>query len=576
MRSALETQAQHHELECHRAELDDEEERKVEHQFSRQYHLITRLERLDTVAKDLVRHFMNRGFRGKGMVISIDKATAVRMYDLVQIHWKAYIEELKQRKNTITGDIERSVIDGQIKYMEETDMAVVVSSGQNEITQMEEKGLDIRPHRIRMVNEKMDEKFKDPDDPFRLVFVCAMWMTGFDVPSCSTMYMDKPMKNHTLMQTISRANRVFGEKLNGLIVDYVGIFRDLERALAIYGAGGEGGDPPIVDKDRLVEFLEMTMETAEGFLTELGISIPKIMAADTFGAIALVDQAVESILADDSTKKKYLNLAADVNRIYKAILPDARANAFIGKRSVLRAIERNIKNKSEPVDISEFMSDVETLLDASIATDGYIIGDPDDSIKDLSGIDFDALKKRFENGKKNTEVERLKSAIDRSISKMVSENRSRIDFRERFEELIAQYNSGSMNIDILFKELVDITQDLNEEDERHIREGLSQEELAIFDILTRPEMDLSEQEINQVKLVCRSLLDTLTAERLVLDWKKGQTTTAQVKVTIEEQLDTLPGNYDTELFETKCSLVYDHIYDSYSGAGQSVYEHLTE
>ena len=160
------------------------------------------------------------------------------MYDLVQKHWKEYLEGLKTRRAKVSTLIDMAVLDEQIAYMTGTDMAVVVSQSQNEVALMKEKGLDIAPHRIRMVNEKLDEKFKDPDDPFRIVFVCAMWMTGFDVPSCSTIYVDKPMKNHTLMQTIARANRVFRDKFNGLIVDYVGVFRNLERALAIYGAGG--------------------------------------------------------------------------------------------------------------------------------------------------------------------------------------------------------------------------------------------------------------------------------------------------------------------------------------------------
>src|SRR5207244_8982209 len=122
-----------------------------------------------------------------------------------------------------------------------TDMAVVVSQSQNEVADMKAKGLDIARHRKRIVQEDLDTRFKDPNDPFRLVFVCAMWMTGFDVPSCSTIYLDKPMRNHTLMQTIARANRVFREKTNGLIVDYAGVFRNLERALAIYGSGAGGG-----------------------------------------------------------------------------------------------------------------------------------------------------------------------------------------------------------------------------------------------------------------------------------------------------------------------------------------------
>ncbi len=228
------------------------------------------------------------------------------------------------------------------------------------------------------------------------------------------------------------------------------------------------------------------------------------------------------------------------------------------------------------MNISEFMKDVETLLDTSIATDGYLIGtgeESDDYIRDLSNIDFDALKSRFEKGKKNSELERLRSAIDRSLSKMVEENKSRTDFKERLEKLIAEYNDGSLNIDVLFKELVEFTQDLNEETQRHIRESLAEEELAIFDILTRPDMELTQKETDDIKQICRDLLNTLKAGKLVLDWKKKQNTVADVVVTIETVLDSgLPPKFEKEVYNAKCQMIFDHVYDSYSGEGRSIYE----
>ena len=223
------------------AELDEAQEKKLEREFAREYHLITRDDRLEAVAKDLVEHFTGRGFQGKAMMICIDKATAVRMYDKVQRHLGA--SRSRRCGAELGGSDGRGTAArsrGRIACMKETDMAVVVSQGQNEIAEMAEKGLDIRPHRKRMVEEDLETKFKNPDDPFRLVFVCAMWMTGFDVPSCSTLYLDKPMRNHTLMQTIARANRVYPGKVSGLIVDYAGVFRNLEKALAIYGAPAAG------------------------------------------------------------------------------------------------------------------------------------------------------------------------------------------------------------------------------------------------------------------------------------------------------------------------------------------------
>ncbi|MBU4425370.1 MAG: type I restriction endonuclease subunit R, partial [Proteobacteria bacterium] len=288
------------------AELDEEQENKLEREFAREYHLIARDDRLETVASDIVEHFTGRGFAGKAMVVCIDKATAVRMYDKVSKFWKLEIEILK-KELAITPEEKRTEIKTKIHDMEKTDMAVVVSQSQNEIEEMKKKGLDIVPHRKRMVKEDLDTKFKDPDDLFRIVFVCAMWMTGFDVPCCSTIYLDKPMRNHTLMQTIARANRVFQDKVNGLIVDYVGVFRNLQKALAIYGSGSGGGvnegDTPVKDKAALVEQLRLAIAEATAFCLKKGINLEGIKSSGGFEQIKLLDNAVDAILVNDDSKR---------------------------------------------------------------------------------------------------------------------------------------------------------------------------------------------------------------------------------------------------------------------------------
>jgi type I restriction enzyme R subunit len=233
------------------AELDEDQEEKLEREFAREYHLITREERIDKIAEDLVAHYTGRGVLAKAMVISIDKATTVRMYDKVQKYWKSALARL-EKEISKADPADRPELEERLRFFQSTDMAVVVSPSQNEIEEFKKKGLDIAKHRKRMVKEDLETKFKNPDDPLRIVFVCAMWITGFDVPSCSTMYLDKPMKNHTLMQTIARANRVWKDKKNALIVDYVGIFRNLQKALAIYGTTPGGtGESPIRDKVEL-------------------------------------------------------------------------------------------------------------------------------------------------------------------------------------------------------------------------------------------------------------------------------------------------------------------------------------
>ena len=206
------------------AELDPEQEGKLERELARQYHLITRADRLETVAQDIVRHFLDRGFVGKALVVSIDKATALKMHDKVRMYWVAETEQVRKELGELhyqpgagmtpeqaRRDLRMAELKQRLVVLTTTDMALIVSPGQNEIAQMQALGLDIEPHRKR-INESqpgLDEKFKDTEDPLRLVFVCAMWLTGFDAPSCSTIYLDKPMRNHTLMQTIARANRVF-------------------------------------------------------------------------------------------------------------------------------------------------------------------------------------------------------------------------------------------------------------------------------------------------------------------------------------------------------------------------------
>ena len=256
------------------AELDEEAEGELARRFGQQYTLLTRPERLRRVAKDLVSHFVGRGFAGKAMYVGLDKATAVRMHDYVREAWAEHLAELRAQHDALP-ELERPWLASRIQLMETTDMAVVVSQGQNEIANLDRLGLDIRPHRERMNREDLAEKFKSADDPLRLVFVCAMWITGFDAPSVSTIYLDRPMRNHTLMQTIARANRVFPDKDNGLIVDYVGVFRDLEKALAIYGAANAeaGVDTPIQDIDALVGELEAAIDIVVGLCTDHGVDL---------------------------------------------------------------------------------------------------------------------------------------------------------------------------------------------------------------------------------------------------------------------------------------------------------------
>ena len=557
------------------AELDEAQEKKLEREFAREYHLITRDDRLEAVAKDLVAHFTGRGFQGKAMMICIDKATAIRMYDKVQKRWREKIAELQMQRTGAKSDA-RQELDECIARMKTTDMAVVVSQGQNEIAEMAEKGLDIRPHRKRMVEEDLETKFKKADDPFRLVFVCAMWMTGFDVPSCSTLYLDKPMRNHTLMQTIARANRVYPGKVSGLIVDYAGVFRNLEKALAIYGAAG-GGAKPVEDKAELVAALQKALAETERLLQEHGVSLLSIQGAEGFARVGLLDDAVEALVASEEIKRRYLDLASTVQRFFKAVLPDPAAREFALRVMPVKVIAEKIRALTPPADISSVMQQVEELLDGSIATEGYIIRDGqapygDEHWIDLSKIDFEKLADKFKTGHKRTLLEQLKGTVAQKIMTMTQINRTRMDYLERFQSMIEEYNAGSLNAEEFFQQLLAFAKSLNEEEQRGIGEQLSEEELALFDLLTKPQIAMSDSDREKVKATARELLVTLKTGKLVLDWRKRQQARAEVRVTIEKMLDKgLPRAYTPELFEQKTTAVFQHVYDAYYGAGRSVY-----
>ncbi len=564
------------------ANLDEEQEKKLEKYLGREYHLITRDERLETIAEDIVKHFIGRGNLGKGMVISIDRFTAVKMYDKVKKYWDKNLHKLINRKHS--GE---KGLDELISFMKETDMAVIISTSQNEQAYFAAKGLDILTHRKRIKRDDLETKFKNSEDPLRIVFVCAMWLTGFDVPSCNTIYLDKPMKNHTLMQTIARANRVFPDKNNGLIVDYAGIFRNLQKALAIYGSGSGGGvdegDTPVENKIELVKMLATQAEEIKNFCCQNEIDIQNILESQGFQRIALIDDAVDKLVFPEDTQKKFLSKVALFIRIHKAVMPDPIAHEFDALKSLIKTIESKLK-PDDKVDISKVVKDIDELLDRSISTEGYVInkslktvnlGDNqspynENKLIDLSKIDFDALSEYFHKSKKRTIIEKLKTAIDAKLKELIELNKTRMDYLDKFTHMIDEYNNGSRNIEEFFKLLTSFVDELNHEDKRGIREGLSEEELVIFDLLTKPEIDLTEKEKKDVKKVGKQLLERLKQEKLVLDWRKRQQTRAAVLLCVEETLDKLPTAYGNDIWQTKCQNVYQHIFDNHKDANHNI------
>lgn len=564
------------------AELDAEQQEIFSREYVNMYQVIIRPDRLQKIAEDVVNHFMNRGFMGKAMYVAIDKATAVKMYEYVKKEWDKYIAKLEKELATCADEY-KEVLEAKIVYMKETDMAVVVSPSQNEIEEIKKKGADITPHRDRMNKEALDVKFKKSDDPLRIVFVCAMWVTGFDCPTISTLYLDKILKDHTLMQTIARANRISEGKECGLIIDYVGIFKALQKALALYGSptgepiSGEDELDPAEVKAQLIKLLDKTATEIDAFFNKHNISIDEIINAESFKSIEILDKAVTNILDNEQTKEEFCELAKNFKKLFKAVLPDVTAQKYAKQvliSSILHAKLQEVLVKFiDKTEIKELAQKVEQLLNESIVLSKYDI--KDGKLFDLSQIDFEELRTRIIKEKQKSLLEKLKTSISMKIDAMRELNKFREDFKKKFEEILSEYNAGDMTIEQFYMQLVNLSRSLTEEEKRHMQENLTEEELVVFDILTKPEPKLSKKEQEIVKNTAKELIDVLNRERLVYDWKKKQSTRAKVKLEIEQICDkNLPSVYDTDLFQKKCDDLYEHFYDNYNNAQDNIYHQV--
>ena len=448
-------------------------------------------------------------------------------------------------------------------------MAVIVSPGQNEIEELKKVGVDIVPHRKRMAESQppLDERFKDPEDPLSLVFVCAMWLTGFDAPSVSTVYLDKPMRNHTLMQTIARANRVYPGKQSGVIVDYSNVFASIEKALAIYGTAGSTR-MPVRDKEALVDELRTALGSVDQFCSGVGVQLAMIESSHkALERLTRLGEGWKVMVSPVELRKAFLEQALLCESLYRAIKPHKRAVEFAVRMSTIGALADKIGAEVAPdkVDLAEVLRRIGDVLDRSI--EGAPMLREVSTQIDLSKIDFVALAARFKDSKtKNLDLARLKAAIRAQLDRMIAVNETRVDLRRQFETLIDAYNAGSTQIEQLFLQLLEMSRSFTDEEARHVREQLTDEELVVFDLLTRPGPDLSTEERNEVKKVATKLLAKLRGI-LTIDWQRTTQARARVRDAIEETLDEgLPRAYTPDVFKTKAGAIFQHVYERYSRA----------
>lgn len=554
-------------------DMDASQLAKLEREFGKEVHLLTAKKRLRIVAKDFVRHYSDLWTSGKAMMVSYNKVTCVRMYEYVQEYWQKEIALLEGQIAKSTSQQEVQELNRKLKWMQETEMAVVVSQEQNEIQTFQKWGLDITPHRLKMEKRELDKEFKDKDNKLRVVFVCAMWLTGFDVKTLSCLYIDKPMKAHTLMQTIARANRVAEGKTNGLIIDYIGIVKALRQALADYTAnpeGGEGGNDPTIDKQELIKHVDEAIAAATAFLKEHEFEIQNLIEADNFFKLFLLKEAANTMCASAEVRKTYCTYATTLLKLWKYLDREDITTELKQQKDAIEAIYKELQKKRKHADITDLSVAINEIVNEHLQVDASMVAEPNAVRRfDISGINFDLLRREFAKSKeRNLILKDIQELLQERIAQMMAQNPARINFYEKYQEIIREYNQeqNRANIERTFEELMQLSHQLTEEEKRYVREGFeNDEQLSMYDVLMKE--NLSKEDIKKLKKVAVDLLDKIKdMMESMSNPFDNPTAKATIIITIRDTLwSDLPESYSDESINYYKDAVYNYVSQRYSG-----------
>ena len=554
------------------ADLDVNEQDKLEAEFAKEIHLLTAEPRLKSIARDFVRHYCDLWTSGKAMFVCLNKVTCVRMYNFVQEYWQEEIKALKENIKKVSQQ-ESQELERKLKWMQESEMAVVISQEQNEIQTFKKWDLDIKYHRGKMEKRELDKEFKDSKNPLRVVFVCAMWLTGFDVKCLSCLYLDKPLKAHTLMQTIARANRVSEGKSNGLIIDYIGIVKALRKALADYTAnlGANNGADPTIDKEELIARIIEVIEKTREFLEQKEFELEKLIGAVDFAKLAYLQEAANAVCGSIEDKKIFTTYASELNRLIKYTDRNDITAQMRKQYEAIAAIHSELQKKRKHTNTTDLMIEINKIINEHIKIADEPTLDSEAARRfDISAIDFELLRSEFAKVKtKNLAIKDLEEIIKQKLDSMLFNNPNRIDYYERYQQIIAEYNTEQdrATIEKTFMELMDLASQMSNEERRYAKEGFaSDEELSLYDMLFRD--DLGKNEIKKIKAVAAALLDKIKSKIAELDhWSDKQETKAEVDNLIRDTLwGELPECYDDVSIAICREKIYEYVYMRYRSA----------
>ena len=549
----------------------------LENSYSRILEVIKRDERLDRIAKDIAHHFPRRGFLGKAMVVSVDKFTAVKMYDKVRYYWAEEIKTLVEERNRAKDKQERDSLSKRLDYMKRVEMAVVISQEADEETKFAAQGLDIIPHKQKMNTispdgKDIEDRFKDKDDPLSLVFVCAMWLTGFDVPFLSTLYLDKPMKGHTLMQAIARANRVFPNKTCGIVVDYVNVFKYMKQALSDYATGREDTtDYPAKDIEQLIQNIDACIAECDAFLQQLDIDLKAVIEKeDTLEQLEYFRKAYDKIHEKDDWKERFKTISNLMTNLYEASKPEIIEcgwnNELFAPINYLTGLFCNTidDEKLRRAKLALSLA-LDSSVCAMVAEEQVQYGMYEGKVVDLSKVDIDKVRRTIQSSLyKALDIDNLRTFIEESLEQLINKNCTRLKFSQRYRAIIDQYNSGSSENEEYYEKLLELVDQLKQEQSRSSDMGLAEEELEIFDLLVKGRK-LTKKEEQKVILASKNLYNKLIEQKsklMVVDWYKDDQPREKVLSLIVKSLgEDLPESYDKDVFTDKTTLLLNHFVD---------------
>ncbi|MDW7755877.1 MAG: HsdR family type I site-specific deoxyribonuclease, partial [Brevefilum sp.] len=515
------------------ADLDKEdlsETQKAKVKWTQLEALVGSEDRIALLAQDIVDHFESRQevFEGKAMVVTMSRRIAADLYEAIK----------KIRPGWHHNDLDKGM------------MKVVMTAASSDGPQM------ARHHTNKSQRRALADRMRTPDDPLKLVIVCDMWLTGFDVPSLHTMYLDKPMKGHTLMQAIARVNRVYKDKPGGLIVDYLGIASDLKRALSFYSDGGGKGDPALLQEQAVAlmqEKLEVVSQLFHGF------NYRKYFTADTSRKLSIILESEDFILGLENGKKRLIDEVTALSKAFAIAIPHAHAMAIRDEVAFFQAVKARLV-KFDVAGTGRTDEDIETAIRQVI--DQALVSNQVIDIFDAAGIkkpDISILSEEFlleiqGMAHKNLALETLKKLLNDEIRARARKNLVQSKtLMELLENSIKRYNNKIISAAEVIEELIKLSREIQEMDKEPQEMGLSDFEYAFYTAVANNESARELMQVDKLRELAIVLTERVRANASI-DWTIKESARAKLRVIVKRTLRKFGYPPDMEKLATETVL----------------------